>query len=117
MNSVDQADLVLHGGKIWTGYGNPVAEAIAVLGNKVLASGSDAAIKALIGPGTKVVDLAGRFAMPGLNDAHLHLISTGLLPRLPADPWLPHCRPVLPKPRKASGYPRADLTRPDIPTA
>src|SRR5688572_28976516 len=79
MNSVNQADLVLHGGKIWTGYGNPVAEAIAVLGNKVLASGSDADVKALIGPGTKVVDLAGRFAMPGLNDAHLHLISTGLL--------------------------------------
>ncbi len=79
MNFVNQADLVLHGGKIWTGYGNPVAEAIAVLGNKVLASGSDADVKALIGPGTKVVDLAGRFAMPGLNDAHLHLISTGLL--------------------------------------
>ncbi|MDQ6432834.1 amidohydrolase [Mesorhizobium sp. LHD-90] len=79
MNSMNQADLVLHGGKIWTGYGNPVAEAIAVGGNTVLASGSNTAIKTLIGPGTKVVDLAGRFAMPGLNDAHLHLISTGLL--------------------------------------
>ena len=79
MNSTDTADLVLHGGRIWTGYGNPVAEAIAILGNKVLASGSNADIKASIGPDTKVVDLAGRFAMPGLNDAHLHLISTGLL--------------------------------------
>jgi predicted amidohydrolase YtcJ len=79
MNSVDKADLVLHGGKIWTGYGNPVVEAISVLGNKVLASGSNADIKASIGPDTKIIDLAGRFAMPGLNDAHLHLISTGLL--------------------------------------
>lgn len=79
MNSRNKADLVVHGGKIWTGYGNPIVEAIAVLGNKVLASGSDAHIKALVEPGTKVVDLAGRFAMPGLNDAHLHLISTGLL--------------------------------------
>lgn len=73
------ADLVLRGGKIWTGYGNPVVQAIAIFGNKVLASGSDAEIAALIGPATQVVDLAGRFAMPGLNDAHLHLISTGLL--------------------------------------
>lgn len=79
MNSVDKADLVLHSGKIWTGYGNPVAEAISILGNKVMASGSNAGIKASVGPDTKVVDLGGRFAMPGLNDAHLHLISTGLL--------------------------------------
>ncbi|MHC1550589.1 amidohydrolase [Phyllobacterium sp. K27] len=79
MSSVDKADLVLHSGKIWTGYGNPIAEAISVLGNKVLASGSNTDIKASIGPDTRVVDLAGRFAMPGLNDAHLHLISTGLL--------------------------------------
>jgi predicted amidohydrolase YtcJ len=79
MNSQNQADLVLHGGKIWTGYGNPITEAIAVLGNKVVACGSNADIKTLIGSSTKVVDLAGRFAMPGLNDAHLHLISTGLL--------------------------------------
>ena len=78
MNSVILADLVLHGGKIWTGYGNPVVEAIAIRGNKVLASGTDADIKALVGADTKVIELAGRFAMPGLNDAHLHLISTGL---------------------------------------
>ncbi|OQM74326.1 amidohydrolase [Manganibacter manganicus] len=79
MNSLKQADLVLLGGKIWTGFGNPIAEAISILGNKVQASGSDSDIKASIGAGTKVIDLAGRFAMPGLNDAHLHLISTGLL--------------------------------------
>lgn len=79
MNPTRQADLVLKGGKIWTGYGNPAAEAIAVHGNKVLASGSNAEIEALIGHDTKVVDLAGRFAMPGLNDAHLHLIATGFL--------------------------------------
>jgi predicted amidohydrolase YtcJ len=79
MNSVTKADLVLRGGKIWTGYGNPIAEAIAIGGNTVLASGSDSEITARIGSETKIVDLAGRFAMPGLNDAHMHLISTGLL--------------------------------------
>jgi len=73
------ADLVLRGGKIWPGYGMPLAESLAIAGNRILALGSDAEIAPLIGPGTKVVDLAGRFAMPGLIDAHLHLISTGLL--------------------------------------
>ncbi len=79
MNSANQADLVLHGGKIWTGHGNPVVQGIAIVGNKIAATGSDAEIKALIGSDTRVIDLAGRFAMPGLNDAHLHLISTGFL--------------------------------------
>ncbi|MFC5387325.1 amidohydrolase [Aquamicrobium segne] len=79
MHSTKKADLVLQGGIIWTGYGNPVAEAIAILGNKVLTCGSNDDIKALTGPDTQIIDLAGRFAMPGLNDAHLHLISTGLL--------------------------------------
>lgn len=79
MNSTTQADLVLRGGKIWTGYGNPTVEAVAIHGNKVLATGSNAEMASLAGPGTRTIDLAGRFAMPGLNDAHLHLISTGLL--------------------------------------
>ncbi|MBS9721157.1 amidohydrolase [Tianweitania sp. BSSL-BM11] len=79
MTSDRHADLVLQGGKIWTGYGNPIVEAIAIGGNTVLASGSNADVAALIGPDTRIVDLAGRFAMPGLIDAHLHLISTGLL--------------------------------------
>lgn len=73
------ADLILRGGKIWTGYGNPIAEAVAVIGNLVLAAGTNAEISALAGPDTRIVELEGRFAMPGLNDAHLHLISTGLL--------------------------------------
>ncbi|AGT07284.1 amidohydrolase [Paracoccus aminophilus] len=73
------ADLVLRHGKIWPGYGAPLAEAVAVKGNRVLALGRSDEIAALIGPETQVVDLGGRFAMPGLNDAHLHLISTGLL--------------------------------------
>ncbi|MBD9529661.1 amidohydrolase [Paracoccus sp. PAR01] len=79
MTSAIAADLVLRHGKIWPGYGLPLAESLAITGNRILALGSDAEIEPLIGAQTKVVDLAGRFAMPGLNDAHLHLISTGLL--------------------------------------
>lgn len=78
MTGTGHADLVLRQGKIWTGYGNPLSQSLAVSGNKVLAVGDDASIEPLIGPNSRVIDLGGRFAMPGLNDAHLHLISTGL---------------------------------------
>lgn len=73
------ADLVLKGGTIWCGAGLPVARALAAWGGRVLAVGSEAEIAPLIGPDTRVVDLDGRFAMPGLYDNHLHLISTGLV--------------------------------------
>ncbi len=72
------ADSVLTGGKVWCGMGLPLAEAVAITGGKVAASGSAADIEALIGPETRVVDLAGRLATPGLNDAHMHLLPYGL---------------------------------------
>lgn len=73
-----KADIVLRGGPIWCGREEGVVEALAVWGDKVLAAGSEAEIAALTGPETKVIDLAGRLATPGLNDSHLHLISLGL---------------------------------------
>ncbi len=73
-----KADIVLRGGPIWCGRQEGVVEALALWGDKVLAAGKDAEIASLIGPSTKVIDLAGRLATPGLNDSHLHLISVGL---------------------------------------
>ncbi|WP_293864582.1 amidohydrolase [uncultured Alsobacter sp.] len=73
-----QADVVLRNGPIWCGRGDGVVEALAIFGDKVLAAGRDAEIAPLIGPRTRVVDLAGRLATPGLNDSHLHLISLGM---------------------------------------
>ena len=73
-----KADIVLRGGPIWCGREEGVVEALALWGDKVLAAGKDAEIAGLIGPATKVIDLAGRLATPGLNDSHLHLISLGL---------------------------------------
>jgi predicted amidohydrolase YtcJ len=68
-----QADLILHGGVIWTGAaGRPPAQAVAVAGDKVLAVGSDAEILAGRGPKTRVIDLRGAFALPGFNDNHVH---------------------------------------------
>lgn len=72
-----QADLVLRGGKVWCGAGLGTCEAVALWGGRVLATGSDTEIGALVGPGTRVIDLGGRFATPGLNDAHMHLIPYG----------------------------------------
>ena len=53
------------------------AQAIAVSGGKIIAVGSNADIQKLKGPKTQVVDLGGHFAMPGFNDAHVHLGSGG----------------------------------------
>ena len=46
--------------------------AIAVRGALIAATGADA--EALIGPDTRVVELEGRTVIPGINDAHLHLV-------------------------------------------
>lgn len=53
-------------------------EAIAVLGDRILAVGTREEIAKLKGPQTKVIDLGGHFVMPGFNDAHMHLASAGL---------------------------------------
>ncbi|PWJ86372.1 hypothetical protein C7441_101252 [Pseudaminobacter salicylatoxidans] len=73
-----QADTILHNGTIWCGYHEGVAEALAIWQGKVLATGSKDEILRLKGEKTRLIDLGGRFATPGLNDAHLHLISIGL---------------------------------------
>lgn len=55
----------------------PRAQAMAVSEGRVVAVGSDAEISKLRGKRTQVVDLGGRFVMPGFNDAHTHLASAG----------------------------------------
>jgi predicted amidohydrolase YtcJ len=74
------ADLVLQGGRIYTvDPANPWVEAVAVREGEFQAVGSDADMDPLIGPETVLVDLGGRFALPGLIDTHLHLLSGSLL--------------------------------------
>ena len=72
------AELILHNGKIATNDVPAEAEAIAFAGGRVAAVGADADVLELRGPATTVIDLAGRRAIPGLNDSHLHLIRGGL---------------------------------------
>lgn len=70
--------MVLINGRVFRGYGRADAEAVALWGGKVLATGTSADMEPLIGPATKVVDLAGRLATPGLYEAHMHLLPLGL---------------------------------------
>jgi predicted amidohydrolase YtcJ len=77
-NSPVQADLVLVNGRIWTvDAAKPQAEAIAVWRDRVLAVGTDAEVKALAGPATKVIDLKGRRVVPGFYDSHVHFLMGG----------------------------------------
>jgi predicted amidohydrolase YtcJ len=73
------ADMVLFNGKIFTvDAAQPWAQAVAVRDGKFVAVGSDADVKKLAGKDTEVIDLRGRLALPGFNDAHLHFANGGL---------------------------------------
>jgi predicted amidohydrolase YtcJ len=72
------ASLVLLNGKIWTvNDRQPRAEAVACLGSRIVAVGSNGEIRKWIGAGTEVVDLGGKLVLPGFNDAHVHFFSGG----------------------------------------
>ena len=72
------ADSVYHHGRIYTVDAEQRwAEAVAIKGGRFIAVGSDADIAAFIGAATRVVDLGGRMAMPGIHDLHIHPIEGG----------------------------------------
>jgi predicted amidohydrolase YtcJ len=69
---------VLVGGDLWTmDPQHPRAAAVAWRGDQIVAVGDDAQIRALAGSSTRVIDLHGRSATPGLIDAHCHLYGLG----------------------------------------
>ena len=73
-----KADLLLVNGRIHTlDPAVPDGTAVAIAGDRIEKVGSDAEISALAGPGAKTVDLGGRAVIPGLVDAHLHLMGIG----------------------------------------
>lgn len=72
------ADFIITGGKIFCGLRQGFAEAVAIAGERIVATGAAADIAGLRGPATRIIDLAGRAAVPGLNDAHIHLLPFGL---------------------------------------
>ena len=69
------ADFIYVGRSILTmNPDRPRADALAVSGDRVLAIGDEAAVRAHEGPSTAVIDVSGAAILPGFNDAHCHRI-------------------------------------------
>ncbi len=72
------ADVAFVNGKVWTGNpGQPEAQAIAAWRNRIIAVGTDAEVKQLVGTKTKVIDLNGQRVVPGFYDSHAHFLAGG----------------------------------------
>jgi len=70
-------DTIWVNGTVVTMEGERVVQAVAVLGDLIVAVGSDAAVRGLAGPETRVVDLDGRTMTPGFYAAHDHFPGSG----------------------------------------
>ena len=66
-------DLILLNGKIFTSdSAHPNVEALAIRGERIVATGTAEKIRSLVGPREKHIDSRGRVVIPGINDAHHH---------------------------------------------
>ena len=69
----DEADLILHHGRIVTAdRGFSIRQGLAVKGDRLLVIGSDEEVLKTRGPNTTVIDLGGKMILPGLIDSHTH---------------------------------------------
>jgi predicted amidohydrolase YtcJ len=67
------ADVLIKSARVYTMEGaRPLAEAVAILGDRIIAVGSTQDLKPLEGPSTRVIDGAGTTVTPGFIDAHSH---------------------------------------------
>ncbi len=74
----DHADIVFINGVVATVEdSNPYAEAVAVRNEKIIAVGTNGEVKKYIGDSTRVIDLKGKFMMPGFDDSHAHFVGLG----------------------------------------
>lgn len=75
-----EADLILHNGRILTADAKfSIREAVAIRGNRFVAVGASKEIlEKFRGPRTTLIDLGGRTVLPGLIDAHVHALESGL---------------------------------------
>jgi predicted amidohydrolase YtcJ len=80
MNLIDnlKPDLILFNGNVFTVDDRfSIAHAVAIKGDRIVAVGSSADLKKLKGTRTEMVDLKGKTVIPGFNEGHLHMMSTG----------------------------------------
>jgi len=72
------ATLVLQNGKVVTvDAAMPEAQAIAIRGDRIVAVGTNDSIRQFVGPSTRVIDLRGQLAVPGLIESHGHFMGFG----------------------------------------
>jgi predicted amidohydrolase YtcJ len=72
------ATMVLINGRVVTvDDARPEAEAVALAGNRITAVGTTEELRRYIGPGTQVIDLQGRLAIPGFIEGHGHFMGLG----------------------------------------
>jgi predicted amidohydrolase YtcJ len=72
--ATESPDSILINGRIFTGAADKLrVEALAVRGERIIATGTTAEIVKLAGPATHKIDLHGSTVIPGINDAHIHL--------------------------------------------
>ena len=69
------ADRIFINGKIWTGDdAQSSTQAMAITGDKIIAVGTTAEIRALASDNTEVIDLENRRVVPGFQDSHIHFL-------------------------------------------
>jgi hypothetical protein len=74
LHGQDGANLLLVDGKVWTADpAHPETEAVAIRGDRILATGSSVEMMKLATPDAKVIQLHGRLVLPGFNDSHVHI--------------------------------------------
>lgn len=74
--AVEPADLVLTNGVIYTvDKDRSIVKALAVRGDTIVYVGDNAGVQELVGADTKVINLGGKFVLPGLIDSHAHATS------------------------------------------
>jgi predicted amidohydrolase YtcJ len=72
------ADLIITHAKVWTvDKTHPEAQAVAVLGDRIVSVGTDDEVSAWRGPQTKTIDAGGKLLLPGFNDSHVHFVTGG----------------------------------------
>ena len=76
--SAPKADLIVVNGTVYTvDEAHPRASAFAVRNGRIIFVGSDREARMLAGSATQVIDARGNAVIPGMVDAHAHLLGLG----------------------------------------
>ncbi len=82
-DDLDSVDLIVLNGRVYTGPGEPVAEAVAVRAGLIVAVGSNREMKRLTRKQTTVLDAHGASVLPGFTDSHADFLAGARLSPAP----------------------------------